>query len=115
MVWTAELIYDGSTVKGTLLFVHSSQVYMEELNDDSSSIRHGSTTEPAGTEPSFGAIHHASSLLSPLRFLSASFAEFSRKVSWVDKPFVYVSSVVNTAHKLSKKAAEGGKGKHKCI
>lgn len=76
--WTAELIYDGSTVKGTLLFVHSSQVYMEELNDDSSSIRHGSTTEPSGTEPSTGAIYHASRLLPPLRFLSAGFAEFCR-------------------------------------
>lgn len=103
MVWTAEPIYDGSTVKGTLLFVHSSQVYMEELNDDSSSIRHGSTTEPAGTEPSFGVIHHASSLLSSLRFLSASFAEFSRRVSWVDGPFVYVFCCQHCAQIKQKK------------
>lgn len=51
---------------------------MEQLNDDSSSIRHGSTTEPSGTEPSVGAIHHASLLLSPLVFLPASSAGFSK-------------------------------------
>lgn len=97
-MWRAELIHDGSTVKGTLLFVHSSQVYMEELNDDSSSIRHGSTTEPSGTEPSIGVIHHASLLLSLRVFLSVSFTEFSRS-SWVDGPFVGASSAVSTTQK----------------
>lgn len=89
-------------MKGTLLFVHSSQVYMEELNNDSSSIRHGSTTEPSGTEPSTGAIHHASRLLPPLRFLLAGFGEFCR-FSWVNGPFLHVSSVVDTANKLTNK------------
>lgn len=68
-------------MRGTLLFVHSSQVYMEELNDDSSFINHRSTTEPPGTEPKILSIHHASLLLSSLIpsliVLSTHFAAYS--------------------------------------
>lgn len=68
-------------MRGTLLFVHSSQVYMEELNDDSSFINHRSTTEAPGTEPKILSIHHASLLLSclipSLIVLSTYFADYS--------------------------------------
>lgn len=61
---------DGYATKGPLLFVHSSQVYVEELNNDSSSISHRGTTEPPGTEPKPIFIHQASLLFYFLLSLS---------------------------------------------
>lgn len=64
-------------MRGTLLFVHSSQVYMEELNDDSSFINRRSTTEPPGTEPKILSIHHASLSSHSLIVLSTRSADYS--------------------------------------
>lgn len=95
-------------MKGTLLFVHSSQVYMEELNDDSSSIRHGSTTEPSGTEPSISVIHHASLLLSPLILLSVSFCRIYQ-VLLGRGGLLCARPLLSTLHKNKLKCCKGVK------
>lgn len=77
---------------------------MEELNNDSSSISHGSTTEPPGTEPKIISIHHASLLLSSLIlsliFSSTHFAEYSVFLGRCG--FACVSECVSSADKWPK-------------